>query len=133
MLCRVFQKSGAGPKNGEKYGAPFVEEEWEDDELEIVPKEEAAEEVEFGDDIYLDGHDLEEVYPLMMYILLFSICVMPWSSKIWFFLLAPIHPPLCVPPKLHIHTQSLTKHVAFKCNKMQEVLTFLCFCVLTAS
>ncbi|KAH0670391.1 hypothetical protein KY290_025811 [Solanum tuberosum] len=61
VLCRVFQKSGAGPKNGEKYGAPFVEEEWEDDELEIVPKEEAAEEVEFGDDIYLDGHDLEQI------------------------------------------------------------------------
>lgn len=61
VLCRVFQKSGAGPKNGEKYGAPFVEEEWEDDELEIVPKEEAAEEVEFGDDIYLDGDDLEQI------------------------------------------------------------------------
>lgn len=61
VLCRVFQKSGAGPKNGEKYGAPFVEEEWEEDELEIVPKEEAAEEVEFGDDIYLDGHDLEQI------------------------------------------------------------------------
>ncbi|KAK4353620.1 hypothetical protein RND71_025814 [Anisodus tanguticus] len=62
VLCRVFQKSGAGPKNGEKYGAPFVEEEWEeDDELEIFPKEEAAEEVEFGDDIYLDGHDLEQI------------------------------------------------------------------------
>ncbi|CAN4096134.1 unnamed protein product [Withania somnifera] len=62
VLCRVFQKSGAGPKNGEKYGAPFVEEEWEeDDELEIVPKEESAEEVEFGDDLYLDGHDLEQI------------------------------------------------------------------------
>ncbi|CAN4105823.1 unnamed protein product [Withania somnifera] len=61
VLCRVFQKSGAGPMNGEKYGAPFVEEEWEDDELEIVPKEEAAEEVEFGDDIYLDGVDLEQI------------------------------------------------------------------------
>ncbi|KAK9168575.1 hypothetical protein Syun_000715 [Stephania yunnanensis] len=31
VLCRVFQKSGSGPKNGEQYGAPFVEEEWEDD------------------------------------------------------------------------------------------------------
>ncbi|XP_016467787.2 NAC domain-containing protein 78 [Nicotiana tabacum] len=61
VLCRIFQKSGAGPKNGEKYGAPFVEEEWEDDELEIVPKEEAVDEVEFGDDIYLDGHDLEQI------------------------------------------------------------------------
>lgn len=97
VLCRVFQKSGAGPKNGEKYGAPFVEEEWEDDELEIVPKEEAAEEVEFGDDIYLDGHDLEQVYTFMMYILLFSIRVMPWSAKnLVHFCLA--YPPLLVPP-----------------------------------
>uniref|UniRef100_A0A0D6R7A1 NAC domain-containing protein n=1 Tax=Araucaria cunninghamii TaxID=56994 RepID=A0A0D6R7A1_ARACU len=28
VLCRVFQKSGPGPKNGEQYGAPFREEEW---------------------------------------------------------------------------------------------------------
>jgi hypothetical protein len=26
VLARVFKKSGAGPKNGEQYGAPFVEE-----------------------------------------------------------------------------------------------------------
>ncbi|KAK4431041.1 NAC domain-containing protein 53 [Sesamum alatum] len=62
VLCRVFQKSGSGPKNGEQYGAPFVEEEWdEDDELELVPKEEAAEEVDFVDDAYLDGDDLEQI------------------------------------------------------------------------
>lgn len=30
MLCRIFQKSGSGPKNGEQYGAPFIEEEWAD-------------------------------------------------------------------------------------------------------
>uniref|UniRef100_A0A0C9RRN2 TSA: Wollemia nobilis Ref_Wollemi_Transcript_18804_3021 transcribed RNA sequence n=1 Tax=Wollemia nobilis TaxID=56998 RepID=A0A0C9RRN2_9CONI len=28
VLCRVFQKSGPGPKNGEQYGAPFREEDW---------------------------------------------------------------------------------------------------------
>ncbi|XP_022865033.1 NAC domain-containing protein 53-like [Olea europaea var. sylvestris] len=61
VLCRVFQKSGSGPKNGEKYGAPFVEEEWEDDEVEMATKEEAAEEVDFGGDAYLDGHDLEQI------------------------------------------------------------------------
>ncbi|KAG8380570.1 hypothetical protein BUALT_Bualt06G0029300 [Buddleja alternifolia] len=61
VLCRVFQKSGSGPKNGEQYGAPFVEEEWEDDELEFIPKAEAAEEVDFGADAYLDGHDLEQI------------------------------------------------------------------------
>ncbi|CAH1446161.1 unnamed protein product [Lactuca virosa] len=31
-LCKVFKKSGLGPKNGEQYGAPFVEEEWSDDD-----------------------------------------------------------------------------------------------------
>ncbi|KAF3434099.1 hypothetical protein FNV43_RR25202 [Rhamnella rubrinervis] len=41
VLCRIFQKSGTGPKNGEQYGAPFIEEEWEeDDELAWVPGEE---------------------------------------------------------------------------------------------
>ncbi|EHA8590457.1 NAC domain-containing protein 17 [Cocos nucifera] len=30
-LYKVFRKSGPGPKNGEQYGAPFREEEWEDD------------------------------------------------------------------------------------------------------
>ncbi|KAL2454607.1 NAC domain-containing protein 53 [Abeliophyllum distichum] len=61
VLCRVFQKGGSGPMNGEKYGAPFLEEEWENDEVEMVPKEEAAEVVDFGDDAYLDGHDLEQI------------------------------------------------------------------------
>ncbi|XP_059307591.1 NAC domain-containing protein 53-like isoform X2 [Lycium ferocissimum] len=61
VLCRVFQKSGAGPKNGEQYGAPFIEEEWEDDELQVLPKDEAAEEFVFGDDIYLDGNDLDQI------------------------------------------------------------------------
>ncbi|KAK2980391.1 hypothetical protein RJ640_014564 [Escallonia rubra] len=31
VLCKVFQKSGPGPKNGAQYGAPFNEEEWNDD------------------------------------------------------------------------------------------------------
>ncbi|XP_060210610.1 NAC domain-containing protein 82-like isoform X2 [Lycium barbarum] len=32
VLCKVFKKSGPGPKNGAQYGAPFKEEDWEDDE-----------------------------------------------------------------------------------------------------
>nr|GMD58439.1 BTB/POZ domain-containing protein At2g13690 [Ipomoea batatas] len=31
VLCKVFKKSGLGPKNGAQYGAPFSEEDWEDD------------------------------------------------------------------------------------------------------
>ncbi|KAL1213007.1 NAC domain-containing protein 13 [Cardamine amara subsp. amara] len=30
VLYKVYKKSGSGPKNGEQYGAPFVEEEWAD-------------------------------------------------------------------------------------------------------
>lgn len=30
VLCKIFQKSGPGPKNGEQYGAPFDEEDWDD-------------------------------------------------------------------------------------------------------
>ncbi|CAI9787090.1 unnamed protein product [Fraxinus pennsylvanica] len=34
-LYKVFKKSGPGPKNGEQYGAPFREEEWDDDKLDV--------------------------------------------------------------------------------------------------
>ncbi|KAA8539238.1 hypothetical protein F0562_025930 [Nyssa sinensis] len=60
VLCRIFQKSGSGPKNGEQYGAPFIEEEWENDELVMVRGEEAAEEL-VGDDDYLNGNYLEQI------------------------------------------------------------------------
>lgn len=33
-LYKVFRKSGPGPKNGEQYGAPFREEEWDDDVMD---------------------------------------------------------------------------------------------------
>nr|AFN55267.2 NAC domain protein [Tamarix hispida] len=33
VLYKVYKKSGPGPKNGEQYGAPFREEDWEDDNL----------------------------------------------------------------------------------------------------
>lgn len=65
MLCRIFQKSGPGPKNGEQYGAPLIEEEWEDDEFAMVPKDECVEELPVSDDTcpdaYLDENDLEQV------------------------------------------------------------------------
>lgn len=61
VLCRIFRKSGSGPKNGEQYGAPFVEEEWEDDELAMVPKQEYAEEATVDDDAYLDANDIEQI------------------------------------------------------------------------
>lgn len=33
VVCKIFEKSGRGPKNWEQYGAPLNEEEWEEDDL----------------------------------------------------------------------------------------------------
>ncbi|MCL7026425.1 hypothetical protein MKW94_024841 [Papaver nudicaule] len=38
VLCKFFEKSGVGPKNGEQHGAPFKEEDWEDDEVTDTPE-----------------------------------------------------------------------------------------------
>lgn len=60
VLCRIFQKSGPGPKNGERYGAPFNEEEWEDEnEVAYFPGEEAPvdDDVKPGDDVHFDVDD----------------------------------------------------------------------------
>lgn len=69
-MCRVFQKSGPGPKNGENYGAPLIEEEWEEeDESDMLPRGEYAEELPASDDTcadaYLDENDVDEVCPLL--------------------------------------------------------------------
>ncbi|KAJ6832810.1 uncharacterized protein M6B38_125305 [Iris pallida] len=43
VVCRIFQKSGTGPQNGAQYGAPFIEEEWEEEDEQLYlepPKEE---------------------------------------------------------------------------------------------
>ncbi|XP_011101544.1 NAC domain-containing protein 53 isoform X2 [Sesamum indicum] len=62
VLCRVFQKSGSGSKNGEQYGAPFVEEDWDvDGELELVPADEAKDKFDFADDTWLDSRDLHQI------------------------------------------------------------------------
>jgi hypothetical protein len=34
VLCKIFKKSGLGPRIGEQYGAPFNEDEWENAEAE---------------------------------------------------------------------------------------------------
>lgn len=68
MLCRIFQKSGSGPKNGEQYGAPFVEEEWEDDNLGLLPGGEAQEEVLVGEDAFVEANDLDQVLTLSAFV-----------------------------------------------------------------
>uniref|UniRef100_A0A0E0GF16 NAC domain-containing protein n=1 Tax=Oryza nivara TaxID=4536 RepID=A0A0E0GF16_ORYNI len=39
VVCRIFQKNGSGPQNGAQYGAPYLEEDWEeeDDAIENMP------------------------------------------------------------------------------------------------
>lgn len=57
----MFKKSGPGPKNGEQYGAPFREEDWEEDwpdfnnsvNLEVPVKK--ADEVISNGDVRVDG------------------------------------------------------------------------------
>ncbi|KAG6509878.1 hypothetical protein ZIOFF_027885 [Zingiber officinale] len=36
VICRIFEKSGSGPMNGAQYGAPFLEEEWEEEADGVV-------------------------------------------------------------------------------------------------
>lgn len=69
MLCRIFQKSGTGPKNGEQYGAPFIEEEWEEnEELALVPgDDQLAEELMVGGGVSVEGDDFSEVCNLTCY------------------------------------------------------------------
>ncbi|CAA7059956.1 unnamed protein product [Microthlaspi erraticum] len=60
VLCRIFQKSGSGPKNGEQYGAPFVEEEWEEeDDISFVPDQDLGCE----DHVYFDIDDIDDQKP----------------------------------------------------------------------
>lgn len=67
VLCRIFHKSGSGPKNGEKYGAPLIEEEWDEEESIFVPKQEDfTEELPVDMDSFLDANDLEQVYTLFV-------------------------------------------------------------------
>uniref|UniRef100_A0A5B7AW51 NAC domain-containing protein n=1 Tax=Davidia involucrata TaxID=16924 RepID=A0A5B7AW51_DAVIN len=54
VLCRIFQKSGLGPPNGDRY-APFIEEEWNDDASLLVPGEEAGDEMANGDDAQVEN------------------------------------------------------------------------------
>ncbi|CAI0442545.1 unnamed protein product [Linum tenue] len=62
VLCRIFRKSGTGPKNGEQYGAPFVEEEWEDDEVPVVTGQEivSPDGVAEIDSEYVDAEEFEQ-------------------------------------------------------------------------
>ncbi|CAG7890576.1 unnamed protein product [Brassica rapa] len=58
VLCKIFQKSGSGPKNGEQYGAPFVEEEWEEEDcMTFEPNQDPG---SLEDQAYVDIHDIDQ-------------------------------------------------------------------------
>uniref|UniRef100_A0A7N0RED7 NAC domain-containing protein n=2 Tax=Kalanchoe fedtschenkoi TaxID=63787 RepID=A0A7N0RED7_KALFE len=65
VLCRVFQKSGLGPPNGDQY-APFDESEWDDNQLVLVPGSETgdeglvSDETEPRDSSSLEGNNQDE-------------------------------------------------------------------------
>ncbi|KAL6578286.1 hypothetical protein OROMI_010614 [Orobanche minor] len=50
-LYKVYKKSGPGPKNGEQYGAPFNEEYWEEDEVEVQSLVEKENPLEKANDV----------------------------------------------------------------------------------
>jgi len=65
VLCRIFQKSGLGPPNGDRY-APFLEEEWNDDAALMVPGGEAEDDLTNGDETRPDGNDsVQEAIPFV--------------------------------------------------------------------
>lgn len=57
VLCRIFQKSGLGPPNGDRY-APFIEEEWDEDAALFVPGGEAEDDNANGDEMRPEGNDI---------------------------------------------------------------------------
>ncbi|KAJ0764101.1 putative transcription factor NAM family [Helianthus annuus] len=65
VLCRIFQKSGLGPPNGDRY-APFLEEEWNDDAALMVPGGEAEDDLTNGDETRPEGNDsVQEAIPFV--------------------------------------------------------------------
>lgn len=72
VLCRIFQKSGLGPPNGDRY-APFVEEEWDEDAPVVVPGGDAEDDVANGDEVRVDRTDLDQVFYLIFCFILFCL------------------------------------------------------------
>lgn len=60
MLCRIFEKSGIGPPNGDWYG-PFFEEEWDDEEALIVPVRDTMDDVANDDETCAEGNNTMQV------------------------------------------------------------------------
>ncbi|CAN8303598.1 unnamed protein product [Cochlearia groenlandica] len=61
VLYKIYKKSGSGPKNGEQYGAPFVEEEWLEDGEDVDVVVDDSVWANGLDQDVLDGNDIEEI------------------------------------------------------------------------
>lgn len=84
MLCRIFQKSGLGPPNGDRY-APFVEEEWDEDAVVVVPGGDADDDVANGDEPRVECTDFDQVSfvlgSLAFFMLPFMICAVTYVFR----------------------------------------------------
>lgn len=77
VVCRIFEKNGTGPQNGAQYGAPFVEEEWEEEEgADFVPLREVAPDGVIMDPQYSSGEqdsghsdDFEQVVHVFIFLI----------------------------------------------------------------
>lgn len=64
MVCRIFQKSGSGPQNGAQYGAPFVEEEWEQEMNGGDEAMSAVMQVEKDDELHDEYFQMNDLLPV---------------------------------------------------------------------
>ncbi|XP_078148016.1 NAC domain-containing protein 53-like [Carex rostrata] len=63
VVCRIFQKSGSGPQNGAQYGAPFVEEEWEQEMNGGDEAMSAVMQVEKDDELHDEYFQMNDLLP----------------------------------------------------------------------
>lgn len=82
VLCRIFQKSGLGPPNGDRY-APFLEEEWNDDTALMVPGGEADDDLTNGDETHVEGNDVVQV---LSYLSIGAFCKFDTQYRVIVFL-----------------------------------------------
>lgn len=84
VLCRIFLKSGLGPPNGHRY-APFLEEEWDNDLILLVPGGDTEDDVTNGDETKVQGNDIAQV--------LFSVSICSYICAFTLFCALYLHKP----------------------------------------
>lgn len=77
MLCRIFQKSGLGPPNADRY-APFVEEEWEDDVTVFVPGGETEDDMANGDGSCEKNDNVQVYMPSLTCVTVYVLTSLPF-------------------------------------------------------